>query len=62
MKKWLIVSTLITIPMFIEDFVLFLIGRYTTIPMWEIIVGIIMFGLLIGASFRMRKTKRFLGE
>ena len=62
MKKWLVVSTILTIPMFLEDFGLFLIGRYTTWPLWVVVVGIVGLGLVFGAATRLNKTKKFLGE
>ena len=61
MKKWIAVSTMLTIPMFLEDFGLFLIGRYTTLPTWIVIMGIIVLGLIFGGLTRTAKIKRFLG-
>jgi len=56
------VSTILTVPMFLEDFGLFLIGRYTTWPLWAVIVGIVGLGLVFGAATRLNKAKKFLGE
>ena len=62
MKKWVAVSTILTIPMFLEDFGLFLIGRYTALPIWQVTIGIVGLGLLFGAVTRSRKMRKFLGE
>ena len=62
MKKWIAVSTMLTIPMFLEDFGLFLIGRYTSLPIWQVAIGIVGLGLLFGAITRSTKMKKFLGE
>ena len=62
MKKWIVVSIMLTIPMFLEDFGLFLIGRYTTLPIWIVILGIVILGLMFGGLTRIEKMKKFLGE
>lgn len=62
MKKWIVVSTILTIPMFLEDFGLFVLGRYTTIPMWQVALGIVGLGLLFGALARAKRIRQFLGE
>jgi hypothetical protein len=48
--------------MFLEDFGLFLIGRYTTVPIWQVTIGIVGLGLLFGAIIRREKMRKFLGE
>ena len=62
MRKWFLISVVITIPMFVEDFLLFFLGRYTTIPVWGAIIGIILLGLFLGAAVRIKQAKQFLGE
>lgn len=62
MKKWVAVSTILTIPMFLEDFGLFLIGRYTALPIWQVVIGILLLGLAFGAVARGKKMRKFLGE
>ena len=62
MKKWIVISTMLTVPMFLEDFGLFLIGRYTTVPIWQVTIGIVGLGLLFGAIIRKEKMRKFLGE
>ena len=62
MKKWVVVSTILTIPMFLEDLGLFLIGRYTELPIWIVMLGIAVLGLMFGGLTRMRRMKKFLGE
>jgi len=61
-KKWIVVSIILTIPMFLEDFGLFVIGRYTTIPMWQVALGIVGLGLLFGALARTKRIRQLLGE
>jgi len=48
--------------MFLEDFGLFVIGRYTTIPMWQVALGIVGLGLLFGALARTKRIRQLLGE
>ena len=62
MKKWITVSIMLTIPMFLEDFGLFLIGRYTALPIWQVTIGIVGLGLLFGAVTRVKRMRKFLGE
>lgn len=62
MKRVLIISIIISALHFIEDFSLFLIGRYTEIHFTFIFIGVILLGLIIGLLARYPKVKKFLGE
>ena len=62
MKRVLIISLIVSGLHFIEDFSLFLIGRYTEIHFSFIFIGVILLGLSIGLLARHPKVKRFLGE
>ena len=61
MKKWLIVSLLLTIPHVLEDVGLFFLGRYTDISTWIMVLFILGLGFGAGALMRLRKVRRFLG-
>ena len=62
MKKWLIVSLLLTIPHVLEDVGLFFLGRYTDISTWFMVLFIVAIGLVVGAFIRLRQVRRFLGH
>jgi len=62
MKKWLIVSLLVTIPHVLEDVGLFFLGRYTDISTWIMVSCILVLGLGVGALMRIGKVRRFLGQ
>jgi hypothetical protein len=62
MKKWVVLSVILTTLIFLEDVGLFLLGRYTTISEWIVILGIGIIGLGFGGVARIRRVKKFLGE
>jgi len=62
MKKWVLLSVILTTLIFLEDVGLFLLGRYTTISEWIVILGIGIIGLGFGGVARIRRVKKFLGE
>ena len=62
MKKWLIVSLLVTIPHVLEDVGLFFLGRYTDISTWIMVLCILGVGVGAGAFMRLGKVRRFLGK
>jgi len=62
MKKWLIVSLLLTIIHVVEDVGLFFLGRYTDISTWLMVLFILGLGFGAGALMRLRKVRRFLGQ
>jgi hypothetical protein len=62
MKKWVVLSVILTTLIFLEDVGLFLLGRYTTISEWIVILGIAIIGLGFGGVARIRRVKKFLGE
>ena len=62
MKKWVVLSVILTTLIFLEDVGLFLFGRYTTISEWIVILGIAIIGLGFGGIARIRRVKKFLGE
>ena len=62
MKRVLVISSAISATHFIEDLVLFLIGRYTEVHIGFVFIGVISLGLALGIISRHPKVKRFLGE
>lgn len=62
MKKWVVLSSILTSLIFLEDVGLFLLGRYTDISEWIVILGIAVMGLGFGGLARLRRVKKFLGE
>ena len=62
MKRVLVISSAISATHFIEDLVLFLIGRYTEVHIGFVFIGVISLGLVLGIISRHPKVKRFLGE
>jgi len=45
----------------LEDMILVMVGRYTTIEIWMILLGTIGFSLIVGLVSRVPRVKRFLG-
>ena len=62
MKKWVVLSGVLTTLIFLEDVGLFGLGRYTTVPEWIVLLGIAIMGLGFGGIARIRKVKKFLGD
>ena len=62
MKKWAVLSSVLTSLIFLEDVGLFLLGRYTDISEWLVILEIAIIGLGFGGIARLSKVKKFLGE
>jgi hypothetical protein len=62
MKKWVVLSCVLTTLIFLEDVGLFVLGRYTTVPEWIVLLGIVIMGLGFGGIARIRKVKKFLGD
>ena len=62
MKKWIVLSGVLSTLIFLEDVGLFLLGRHTNIDEWIVILGITVLGLGFGGIARIRKVKKFLGE
>ena len=60
MKKILSIATLISALHFVEDAILFLIGRYTEVTFTIVMVGVVSFGLVLALLSRNKKIKRFI--
>ena len=62
MKKWVVLSGVLTTLIFLEDVGLFVLGRYTNVSEWIVILGIAIIGVGFGGIARIRKVKKFLGD
>ena len=62
MKKMLSIATLISALHFIEDAILFTIGRYTEVTFLIVMVGVVGFGLVLALLSRNKKIKKFIGS
>ena len=60
MKKILSIATLISGLHFVEDAILFLIGRYTEVMFPIVMVGVVSLGLVLELLSRNKKIKRFI--
>ena len=59
-KKILSITTLISALHFVEDAILFIIGRYTEVTFAIVMVGVVTFGLVLALLSRNKKIKRFI--
>ena len=62
MKRVLVISSAISAAHFLEDFSLFLIGRYTEVHFGFVFIGVILLGLVLGVLSSHPKIKKFLAE
>jgi len=62
MKKILSIATLISALHFVEDAILFLIGRHTEVTFPIVMVGVVSFGLVLAVLSRNKKIKNFIGS
>ena len=60
LRKILSITTLISALHFVEDAILFIIGRYTEVTFPIVMVGVIGFGLVLALLSRNKKIKRFI--
>ena len=58
--KVLSLTTILSALHFVEDALLFLIGRYTEITFTIVMVGVVVFSLLLALMSRNKKIKRFM--
>ena len=56
-----LITLVLSLGHLLEDMILVLIGRYTTIEIWMILVGTVAFSLMVGMVSRLPRVKRFLG-
>ena len=60
LRKILSITTLISALHFVEDAILFIIGRYTEVTFPIVMVGVVSFGLVLALLSRNKKIKRFM--
>ena len=60
LRKILSITTLISDLHFVEDAILFIIGRYTEVTFPIVMVGVVGFGLVLALLSRNKKIKRFM--
>ena len=60
LRKILSITTLISALHFVEDAILFIIGRYTEVTFPIVMVGVVGFGLVLALLSRNKKIKRFM--
>ena len=58
--KVLSLTTILSALHFVEDALLFLIGRYTEITFSIVMVGVVAFSLLLALLSRNKKIKKFI--
>jgi len=61
-KKVISITTLISALHFVEDAILFIIGRHTEVTFPIVMVGVIGFGLVLALLSRNKKIKKFIGS
>lgn len=59
-SKVLSLTTILSALHFVEDALLFLIGRYTEITFTIVMVGVVAFSLLLALLSRNKKIKKFI--
>ena len=58
--KFGVVSVIIGVLHFFEDFALVLIGRHTDIDIWMILLGGALFSLFVAGFFKLKTVKKHL--
>ena len=61
-KKILSITTVISLLHFVEDAMLFVIGRHTEITFAIVMIGVIGFSLLLAVLSRNKRIKQFIGN
>ena len=62
MKRLFVISAVITSVHFLEDVAVLVIGRYTQINIFMILISVVASSLLLGLISRHPKIRNFLGE
>jgi len=61
-NKILSITTVISLLHFVEDAMLFIIGRHTEITFAIVMIGVIGFSLLLAVLSRNKRIKQFIGN
>ena len=62
MRKLAIIASLLTGVHLLEDLLWVILGRYTDVPFWIVVLAIIGMGIAGGIFVRKPKIMRFLGK
>ena len=60
--KVLGITSIISALHLVEDVVLFIIGRYTDVTIYIVLVGVVTLSLVLALLSRMKQVKRFMGS
>ena len=60
--KVLGITSIISALHLVEDVVLFIIGRYTDVTIYIVLVGVLTLSLVLALLSRMKQVKRFIGS
>lgn len=61
MHKIGLITIVLSLAHLLEDAALVVIGRYTTIDLWMILVGTFVFSFLVSVVARLKPVRKFLG-
>tara|TARA_R110002012_G_scaffold310315_1_gene518444 strand:+ start:247 stop:441 length:195 start_codon:yes stop_codon:yes gene_type:complete len=61
-KKVLSIATIISALHFVEDIILFWIGRYTEVTLPFVIIGVVSLSLILALLSRNKRIKKFIGS
>ena len=60
--KILGITSIISALHLVEDMVLFIIGRYTEVTIYIVLVGVLTLSLILALLSRIKRVKHFLGH
>ena len=60
--KVLGITSIISALHLVEDVVLFIVGRYTDVTIFIVLVGVLTLSLIMALLSRMERVKKFLGS
>ena len=60
--KVLGITSIISALHLVEDVILFIVGRYTDVTIFIVLVGVLTLSLIMALLSRMERVKRFMGS
>ena len=60
--KVLGITSIISVLHLVEDVILFIVGRYTDVTIYIVLVGVLVLSLIMALLSRMKQVKRFMGS
>ena len=60
--KVLGITSIISVLHLVEDVILFIVGRYTDVTIYIVLVGVLTLSLVLALLSRMKQVKRFIGS